>query len=77
MHNFPPHSRRENLEKAIKIYTNQVGAESAVRLILGEANCGLAHLCLKMGEWAKGKEYLQEAEQLLEMKEEEITVCYH
>lgn len=43
-------------------------------LILGEANCGLAHLCFKMGEWAKGREYLHEAELLLEMKEEEITV---
>ena len=66
---------RENLEKSIRIYTKQIGEET-VSQILGEAKCGLAHLCFKMGEWSEGKGYLQEAEHLLDAKEEdEIVVC--
>ena len=57
----------------MKVY-KQVG-EKSVRLLLVEANCGLAHLCLKMGEWAEGKKYLCEAEGLIG-KEKKITVCH-
>ena len=42
-------------------------------MALVEANCGLAHLCIKMGDWAEGKAYLNKAEDLLEGKED-ITV---
>ncbi len=61
------------MDKAIKIYDKQLN-ERSVNQILGEANCGLSHLCLKMGEWLKGEDYLHEAERLLE--EEEIVVSF-
>ena len=64
---------RENLEKAVKVY-KQICEDSAMRLTLVEANCGLAHLCIKMGEWKEAKEYLKEAEDLIG-KEKKITVC--
>jgi hypothetical protein len=64
---------REGLERAVKIYTDRIGKKAA---LLVEAYCGLAHLCLKMGDWASGKDHLGKAEDLLNegRKEEEIMV---
>lgn len=68
------YSCRENLKKAIRIYTKQV-EEGSGSQILAEAYCGLSHLSLKMGEWSKGEKYLHEAERLIDAKkEDEIAV---
>ncbi len=65
---------RENLSKAIRIYTKLV-EEGSGSQILAEAYCGLSHLSLNMGEWSKGEEYLHEAECLIDaVKEDEIMV---
>ena len=60
------------MKKAIKLYTKMVSEES--KEILGKAKCALAYLCLKMGDWSKGKHYLEEAEQLLKGNDSEIMV---